>query len=104
VDVVNADFKPIMKAVLTELPEGAYEDYRIPSKEGMILLKYISMIDPVRRLPRKRQDAVDFANMVSSGSCDKARIEKLLSQYLPEEVSHFLKLVKRAEGGELLII
>jgi hypothetical protein len=104
VDVVNAGFKPILKAVLTELQGDAYEDYRIPSKEGMILLKYISMIDPARRLPRKRQDAVDFANMVSSGFCDKAGLEKLLSQFLPEEVSHFLELVKRAEDGELLII
>lgn len=104
VDVVNADFKPIMKAVLTELLGGSYEDYRIPSKEGMILLKYLSAIDPARRLNRKEQDAIDFAHLARSGSYNKASIEKLLSQFLPDEVSHFLELVKRAEGGQLLVI
>jgi predicted nucleotidyltransferase len=81
----------------------AGEMLRVPSLEGVIAAKFASMVSPTRRLPDKKQDAVDFIRIVEANE----RIDlNLLKEYAelvyPGGGEEVLKLVADARAGKRL--
>jgi hypothetical protein len=93
--------RDIFKHTKTVSSKG--HDYRVPSLEMAIAMKFAAMISLHRRDKDKYQDAHDFIAIVEANpELDSEKLESLGEQVYPGGGAEVLELVRRAKAGEKL--
>lgn len=79
------------------------EQYRIPSLEMALAMKFVAMISPNRPIAKKHQDAHDFAQMVLENPNVDAKALRALGQtaYLGGGPA-LLEMIRKVRAGERL--
>jgi hypothetical protein len=89
----------------TQWIENRQRKYRIPTLEFALAMKFAAMVSPNRRPIKKRQDGVDFGNMVLANP--KIDLKKLASlgarvyAHGSAEIVSMVRQVRAEEGLEL---
>jgi hypothetical protein len=98
--------KPVMSKLWPRLLKDAREmqvgdhNIRVPSLEGVLAAKFASMASPTRRVPDKKQDAVDFIRMVEANSrIDSTVLKELGELVVPGGGTFVEKLVEDVRAG-----
>jgi hypothetical protein len=78
---------------------------RIPTLEGVLAAKFVLMISPLRRLPDRKQDAVDFLRIVEVNKhIDQTALKDLGNLVFEDGGNRLVKLVSDARAGKPLEI
>jgi hypothetical protein len=81
------------------------QDYRIPSLEMALTMKFAAMISPCRPAPKKHRDAGDFGFIVLSNSdVDERKLVRLGELVYPGGGAEIRKMVRQVRAGETLIL
>ncbi len=77
------------------------ETHRIPTLEMAVVAKYVAMTSPTRRPLKRKQDEVDFENMVEQNrtKLDLARLARIAGKAVPGGGTHVLELIADIDAG-----
>jgi hypothetical protein len=107
IDVMKPTGSPLWRRLLkdaVELRVGKMR-LRVPTLEGVLAAKFSSMSSPLRRIPDRQQDAVDFIRVVEANQrIDMKTIEELGNLVYSGGGKDLLKLVADARAGKRLNI
>jgi hypothetical protein len=106
IDVMKPNQQPhreIFKNTTVVTSEG--EQYRIPSLEMALVLKFAPMVSPNREVEAKYQDAHDFIRMVKQNqSINSEKLSGLASLIDADGGKDILEMIRRVRSGEKLIL
>jgi len=96
-------YREVFKHSRQVSPEG--ENYRIPTLEMAIVMKFSAMTSLYRASEDKHRDAHDFIRMVKNNpKLDETKLGHLALLLYPEAQRDVLNLVRKARDGETLIL
>ncbi len=105
IDVMKPSAAKLWSRLLSDAREISIgnETIRIPVLEGVLAAKFSSMVSPLRRLPDKKQDAVDFIRVVEANSTiNRALLSELGELVYSGGGTEILKLADDARAGRQL--
>lgn len=99
---VGSKLRPQLIKASREIRLGG-DSFRIPVLEGVLAAKFCSRVSPLRRLPDKQQDGVDFLRIVEANeTIDEALARELGDLVCPGGGKEILKLIADARAGKRL--
>lgn len=104
IDVVKPN-QPLFRVALkhTQTVTSGYQEYKVPSLEMAVAMKFAPMVSPNRAEERKYQDAHDFILMVKSNPLiDMAKLAELGDLVYPEGGKEIVDMVERIRTGKKL--
>jgi len=107
IDVMKPTGSPLWPRLLKDAREikVGRNLLRVPTLEGVLAAKFSSMSSPLRRLPDRQQDAVDFIRIVEANKqIDLSVLQELGDLVFADGGKDVLKLVVDARAGRKLNI
>ncbi len=107
IDVMKAKPTPLFRRIvrLAQQVEIQGQPIPVPSPEGMLAMKFASMINPNRPILDRRQDAVDFARVVEAHPKLESELLAALGELLHGGGGdELVNLVEDARSGRVLEI
>jgi hypothetical protein len=105
IDVIkpNQLYRSAFKPGHTERVRSGSQEYRVPSLEMALAMKFAPMISLVRADPDKLQDAADFSRIVLANlEIDLDKLAELGDLVYSGDGKEILELVRRVRAGEKL--
>lgn len=105
VDLVRASSNDVFRAVLVDArTKGAW---RLPTTEGLLVLKFMAATSPFRGVTRRRQDMVDLLALyeaVDPEALDRERMAELAAKVFPGAENELTELLRRVDAGEPITV
>ena len=107
IDIMKPTGSPLWPRLLKDAREirVAGMKLRVPTLEGILAAKFSSMSSPLRRLPDRQQDSVDFIRVVESNKrIDVKILEELGNLVYAGGGKNLLQFIIDARAGKMLNI
>lgn len=107
-DAIETDVFDLIKATAHPLINAVFNDrvskgkFYIPSREGMVALKYYAAISPVRQYERKLLDAADIGSLLEG--VDREKVLSYIEILGNDEVKKFKEVLDAYDNKRAIVI